>query len=454
MTFRIIGFIGLVLLMACNGQEQTGPNPPKVKFEETVQDWSKDAVIYELNTRQFSEDGTFQGVIAQIPRLKELGVKIVWFMPVQPIGELNRKGKLGSYYSIKDYTALNPNYGNAEDFLEVVNTFHKAGIKVILDWVANHTGWDHVWTKNKDWFTLDEDGNFVSPVADWSDVIDLNYDNVEMRKAMIESMKYWIETFGIDGFRCDVAGMVPLDFWQSARNALDSLKPVFMLAEAEGPEFHTHGFDMTYAWEFHHITNQIAKGEMTLQDLIVYSNKEFSQYNEIDYRMVFTTNHDENSWKGTVFDRYGAMLKPMTVLTFTYFGMPLIYSGQEAGLNKKLRFFEKDTIDWQDDLWPGFYKGLINLKKENEALWNGENGARPEIISFDHDNVFAYIRQKNNNIVWAILNFSDSEQKMVINDRDLTGDFKSLFNSGQTLIRLNDTIILAPYGFQIYYSNE
>ncbi|HSD63257.1 MAG TPA: alpha-amylase family glycosyl hydrolase, partial [Ignavibacteriaceae bacterium] len=320
--------------------------------------WSYNLSIYEVNTRQYTQEGTFKAFDSHIKDLKDIGVGIIWFMPINPIGEKNRKGSLGSYYSVKNYKEVNPEFGTLEDFKETVKQIHSMGMYVIIDWVANHTAWDNVWTKeHPDFYTRDSLGNFAPPVKDWTDVIDLNYDNKELWKNMIDAMKYWVQECDIDGFRCDVAGMVPMEFWKSARIELEKIKKVFLLAEAEGPQYH-EAFDMTYSWELLHLMNDVAKGKKSVQAVRDYFTKEKDQYPPDAYRMRFTTNHDENTWNGTEFERMGAAAETFDVFTCVISGMPLVYSGQEAGLNKRLKFFEKDTIQWEKNNYRILYSDL------------------------------------------------------------------------------------------------
>ena len=211
-------------------------------------EWVSNATIYEVNVRQFTPEGTFAAFEKELPRLKAMGVDILWLMPIHPIGELNRKGSLGSYYAVRDYRGINPEFGTHEDFSRLVAAAHQLGMKIIIDWVANHTSPDHLWIEEGrlDWYTLDSMGKVQPTIGtDWWDVADLNYDNEELRSEMIECMSYWVRDFNIDGYRCDVAGWVPMDFWTRARASLDQIKPVFMLAEAEGNELYS-AFEMTY----------------------------------------------------------------------------------------------------------------------------------------------------------------------------------------------------------------
>ncbi|MEA3505689.1 MAG: alpha-amylase family glycosyl hydrolase [Bacteroidota bacterium] len=375
-------------------------------------EYIKGATIYEVNIRQFTEEGTINAFVKHLPRLKELGVDILWLMPIQPIGELNRKGSMGSYYSVKDYFAVNPEFGTKKDFQTLVDKAHEMGFKVILDWVANHSAWDNANVKlHPEWYTADSAGNLVSPF-DWTDVVDFNYDNNDMRAHMIQALKYWVNEFDIDGYRCDVAGMVPVDFWNNAVNELNKIKPVFMLAEDEGNiELLKEAFDMHYGWELHHIMNEIAKGEQSVKELKAYFAKCDTLYEDDDIKMNFITNHDENSWNGTVNERMGNAAEAFAVMAFTVPGMPLIYSGQEDGLDKRLKFFEKDIIEWEENSTTAFYKNLTKLKESNIALGTPKFGGSFEIIETQNESVFAYKRVKDDNEVVVIINLSDKEQK-------------------------------------------
>ncbi len=411
--------------------------------------WSHNVSIYEVNTRQYTPEGTFNAFNPHIEELKELGIGIVWFMPINPIGEKNRKGSLGSYYSVKDYKAVNPEFGTLEDFKETVKKVHEAGMYVIIDWVANHTAWDNVWVKeHPDFYTKDSLGNFVPPVADWHDVIDLNYDNKELWTAMIDAMKYWVEECDIDGFRCDVAGMVPLNFWKTARTELDSVKKVFMLAEAEGPEFH-EAFDMTYSWNLLHLMNDLAKGKTSVQAVRDYFSKEESTYPADAYRMRFTTNHDENSWNGTVFERLGDAAETFDVFTCVIKGMPLVYTGQEAGLNKRLKFFDKDTVEWSKSKYRLLYTDLLNEKTKNRALWNGDEGGRMIPVKSGKDEVFAFVRQSGENKVYAIFNFSDKTVRTELSSDQIAGEYMNPFSEKKTRIRSKEWLELQPWDYRI-----
>lgn len=413
--------------------------------------WSKDAVIYEVNIRQYTEEGTFDAFSEHLPRLKEMGIDILWLMPIHPIGELNRKGTLGSYYSVKDFKAVNPEFGTMEDFKSLVDKAHSMGMYVIIDWVANHAAWDNVLVEtNPEFFTTDSLGNFVPPVPDWSDVIDFNYDNKELWDYMIGALKFWVEQANIDGYRCDVAGMVPIEFWNKVRKELDEIKPVFMLAEWETPEMHEYAFDMTYAWDFHHLMNDIAQGEKTVKDIDAYWKQEKKEYPANAYRMMFTSNHDENSWNGTVFERMGDAAEAMLVLSATVEGMPLVYSGQEAGLNKRLDFFEKDLIEWKEHKFYELYKKLFELKKHNKALWNGEFGGEINRVKNGNDkNVYSFSREKDGDKIFVIINLSNKSQTVKLNNRSLVGKYKNIFTDKEIMINGSDEFNLEPWSYMV-----
>jgi glycosidase len=418
-------------------------------------DWSKKAVMYEVNVRQYTPEGTFRAFEKHLPRLKKMGVDILWFMPIYPISEKNRKGSLGSYYSIRDYKATNPEFGTIEDFKALVKKAHKMGFKVMLDWVGNHTGWDNHWIFNhKDWYTQDSQGNVISPVPDWTDVADLNYDNPGMKNAMLNALKFWVKDVNIDGYRCDYAGGVPTDFWERARLALDSIKPVFMLAENQDQmDLLNKAFNINYGWTFHHMMNTVAQGKKTALSMDSLLVKTASDYPQNTYQLQFTSNHDENSWNGTEYERLGDAVKEMAVLTFTVPGMPLIYSGQETALNKRLLFFEKDQIDWSNLEMQKFYQKLIKLKKEEPALWNGAAGGPLKIVPTSLPvKVLAFTRNKGKNQVLAVYNFSKEPVDATI---QLTqpGKYKEYFSGKIKKLGNGTKIHLDKWGVLVFTKN-
>lgn len=444
----------MVFLASCKNQTSKVVNTEAVKLTKNP-DWAKDAVIYEVNTRQFTEEGTFNAFAQHLPRLKELGVDILWFMPIHPIGEENRKGTLGSYYSIKDYTAVNPEFGTLEDFNALVAQAHEMGFKVILDWVANHTAFDHEWaTTHPEWYNRDENGDIVSPF-DWTDVADLDYDNnPELWDAMIAEMKFWLLEADIDGFRCDVAGMVPLEFWERTRKELDEVKPVFMLAEDEGVVALTnYAFGANYGWEVHHIFNKMAKGENSIADLWAYLKKTDSIFEPDVFRMTFTSNHDENSWNGTVFERMGDAAPAFAVLSYTIPGFPLIYNGQEAGLNKRLEFFEKDQIDWNNPEGAALnqlYTKLNQIKKDNPALWNAGHGGKMTKININiPDKVMAFNRELENNRVAVYINMTAESQNVVVTNKSDYGTYMDLLSDNELQISSTTTLEIPAWGYYV-----
>lgn len=410
-------------------------------------DWSKDAVIYEVNIRQYTPEGTFAAFRKHLPRLKEMGVEILWIMPIHPVSEVNRKGSLGSYYAVADYVGVNPEFGDLASFKAMVDEAHKLGMKVIIDWVANHTGWDNKWiTEHPEWYTKDSSGKIIPPVADWTDVADLNYDNKEMRNAMTSSMVYWVKEADIDGFRCDVAGMVPNDFWEATRDSLEKIKPMFMLAEEEqNTDLLKKAFNANYCWNIHWRMNQVAqgkedagffKGVFREKDLITPDG---------GFYMQFTSNHDENSWNKSEYYRMGKAANVMAAFTYMIPGMPLIYSGQEASMKKSLRFFDKDTIDFTSIPLADFYKQLGEIKVKNEALWNGSYGAKlVELNATPNDDVFAFSRTKGTNQVVAIFNFSDKTQKVSMHE--LTGSYINLMTGESVELPLKE-MDLTDWGY-------
>jgi len=387
-------------------------------------EWSRNAVIYEVNLRQYSDSGTVSEFAAQLPRLKELGVDILWFMPVYPISELNRKGELGSYYAVRDYKAFNPEFGTVEQFKEVVRQAHELGMKVILDWVPNHTGCDNAWvTEHPDWYAKDSLGNMYGPY-DWTDVYKLDYSNKEMRAAMVDAFKYWLTEVGVDGFRCDVAMEVPVDFWDETRPMLQEVKPdLFMLAEASEPALQKNGFDMGYNWPMKDLFSEIAatagqysfkkegepmrtfpvKHAVAIDSLLA---AQAADYPADTYLMNMITNHDLNSWEGTEMQRLGNLTDAFAVLTYTLPGMPLIYTGQETGLNRALEFFVKDNPpQWEPrNNYFNFYKKLNELKHSQAALAAGKQGGEMKRYPTTSDDLYVFSRSVDGSTVVVFVN--------------------------------------------------
>ncbi len=447
-----------VVIAACNTatekkeEKTTTAEPEKVSASQVLHpDWSKNANIYEVNIRQFSEEGTIKAFTKHMPRLKNMGVDILWIMPVHPIGKENRKGGLGSYYSVQDYTAVNPEFGSMNEFKNMVKLAHELGMKLIIDWVANHTAWDHEWvTEHPEYYDLDSTGNMYAPHG-WADVVQLDYDNKDVWDVMIGEMEFWVREANIDGFRCDVAGMVPTEFWNQARVALDEIKPVFMLAEAEKPELLVDAFDMDYGWHFHHLSNLIARGDTTADVVTRYFRELKEKHPAGAFKMNFTTNHDENSWNGTTAERYGEGRDAFAVLMATVPGMPLIYTGQESANEKALEFFEHDPVDWKDYPLENFYRTLLNLKKRNQALWNGDFGGPYAAVKTSADNkVVAFTRTKETNKVFTIINLSGDELEIKLSGTDFTGEYTDAFKNKKVTFIENHQLKLAPWEYRVY----
>lgn len=441
-----IAALGVLALVSC---------APKCETAHTK--WAYDATIYELNTRQLTEEGTFAAAEALLPEIKESGVDIIWIMPIQPIGELTRKGTLGSYYSIVDYCAFNPEFGTRADFEKFLATAHELGLKVILDWVANHTAPDSEWTKNDGWHYRDSLGNLMVQY-DWTDISKLNYDNQDMRAAMKQAMHWWMDTIGIDGFRCDVAGEVPTDFWNDAMAEIRAKHPdMFTLAEDEdkAQELTETAFDMYYGWTLHHLMNEVAQGKKSVEDLWGYFAKVDTTIRHEAIRMNFTSNHDENSWNGTEFERMGDATDLFAAFTYVVPGMPMIYTGQMSGNHHRLEFFEKDLIDRVENApQKALYKGLNDLRAKNFALWSNEIGAPMVRLAADNDKVFACVRQavcpKNNkeNTVLAIMNMSAEPQTVTLDLTNFAGEYNCL--CGKTMaVEATQTFELTPWKYII-----
>lgn len=438
----------LLLIILCITISLTGCNNHTTSKKE----WFNDAVIYEVNLRQYTEEGTIEAFREHLPRLKELGVKILWFMPIYPISEIKRNGSLGSYYSVKDYKAVNSEFGTFEELKDLVEECHEMDMKVILDWVPNHTGWDNQWIyDHPDWYTQ-INGKIIHPAGtNWTDVADLNYNNEEMQQAMIDALSYWIKEADIDGYRCDVAGSVPVDFWNKAIKELNSIKPVFMLAEdSSNMSLLSNGFNANYSWPLLEaiINSSDCNGDAPtikhqLQKIKVI-------YPDNTLPMNFITNHDENSWNGTTSERLGNSVDAMSVLIFTSPGIPLIYSGQEASLNKRLEFFEKDEINWDNLSKQDFYKKLINLKKDNKALWNNNVKGDITFINSSDNKLLTFIREKDENTVITLINLSNDTISTTCNFDGYEGVYSDYFNEEEISLTSLYPITIEPFSYLVF----
>lgn len=415
-------------------------------------DWSRDATIYQVNTRQFTPEGTLAAAARQLPRLAELGVGILWLMPVHEIGRVHRKGTLGSPYAVRDYYSIAAELGTKDDLRAFVEQAHALGLHVILDWVANHTAWDNVLVEqHPDWYLRDWKGDLAPTVWwDWDDIVDLDYTNPDLRAWMIGALEYWVRELDVDGYRCDVAGFVPNDFWEDARAALDAIKPVFMLAEWESREMTHRAFDMLYGWSWNSTMHDVAQGKADVNGLRVYYSWNEKAYPADSMRMLFVTNHDHNAWEGTEFEQFGDALEAAVVLSFASEGMPLLYNGQEAGNDRRLEFFEKDPIVWREHPMGELYRRLIALKKANSALWNGTWGARMvQVTTSAPAEVLAFVRRCGDDAVLAVLNLSAVPRDVTLVSGPCAGEWVE-FGTGTTVLVDEGTVLALPaWGYRL-----
>ena len=441
----VIVLVGVALLAFCRAK-----HPAAVETRHPA--FAYYGTIYELNTRQFTPEGTFRAAEAHLPELKDLGVEIIWFMPIQEIGIEGRKGTLGSYYAIKDYCSFNHEFGTREDFVSFVNRAYELGMKVILDWVANHTAPDSEWTKREGWHYRDSLGNLIVQY-DWTDIAKLNYENEDMRKEMLKAMHFWMDEIGIDGFRCDVAGEVPTDFWEMAMADLRLTHPdMFTLAENndKAQELTASAFNMYYGWDLQNTMRKLAKGEISVDDLWSFFEQQDTLIRKEAIRMNFTSNHDENSWNGTEFEWFGEE-GAATYAAFTYVipGMPLIYTGQEDGNHKRMEFFEKDGFERKHAEQFEMYKNLNAMRRDNPALWSPELGAPMTRIANDNPAIFSCARVLEDNVVLGIFNFSAEPQTVTLQTAGLEGDYTCICGM-PVMVGTEDQITLRPFEWLIY----
>ncbi|MFT4567805.1 MAG: alpha-amylase [Saprospiraceae bacterium] len=457
---------------------------PEKSLVSNVPAWHKNANIYEVHIRHYSPEGTFKAFQEHLPRLKDMGVNILWLMPIHPVSKLKSKGTMGSPYAVGDYYGINPDMGTMDDFKNLLREIHRLEMHCIIDWVPNHSGWDNPWIyQHPEWYMKGPDGEITDPLNlhtgepwGWVDVADLNFDVPEMRQGMIDAMAFWIRDIGIDGFRVDVAHGVPLDFWKDCTDQLFLIKPIFMLAEAEEPALVNDGyFVMDYAWSMHHLYNDIAAthgvntGDVTkLQqgNLVVGHEQdgpkkyawdidgilhEIGPRYQKGIKMNFTSNHDENSWAGSEFRRMGQGHKAFAVLSATKEGMPLIYSGQEAAMDKQLAFFDKDVIPWGDFAYHDFYKTILGLKKMNQALWNGVYGGQlRKVDTTNNQDLYAFHREKDGDQIVVAINFSNRTQDTFMTLPDSESYYKEVFTEEIRISEMEFLISLEPWTYRVY----
>lgn len=442
---------GLLILIGCNSvekkEEKKESSPALIDGHP---DWILQGNIYEVNVRQYTPEGTFKAFSIHLPRLKEMGVQTLWFMPVNPISSVDRKGVLGSYYAVSDYYGINPEFGTMDDFKSLVNQAKSMGFKVIIDWVPNHTGADHYWLKSHpDFFVTDSTGKALSQF-DWTDTRKLNYKNPVMADSMIRCMQYWLTETGIDGFRVDVAWGLPDEFWKKCIPELKKTKPgLFMLAEADGPQYHTEGFDASYPWTIFHMMNKIAAGERPAFALDSVIKDMDTTFPASALRLFFTSNHDENSWnKADYATMPGPRHAPFAVLTQTLArSVPLIYSGQEEPFLDSISFFYKDTITFNKFQRASFYKTLLELRKSTPAL--AANAPSRKVIVGDEKALYAFVREADGKKVLVIVNLSNKVQSVTVNDSTLHGQPLNIFLGKNELVS-NKPWEMTPWGYAVY----
>ncbi|TIX51722.1 alpha-amylase family glycosyl hydrolase [Alteraurantiacibacter aquimixticola] len=449
-----------LLLAACNQADTATSDPwelqPYVQIE--APEWTRDAVLYQINTRQFTPEGTFAAAERELPRLKELGVDILWLMPIHPIGAVNRKGTLGSPYSVQDYYAVNPEFGSEEDLRSFIDAAHEQGFHVILDLVANHTAWDNqLATDHPDWYEKTWDGQFrPTPWWDWSDIIDLDWSQPGVRKHVGEAMEMWVRDYGVDGFRADVAGYVPVDFWETMRARLDTIRPVFMLGEVQQSSYHRAAFDATYGWDWHHTSKRIAAGAADATGLFGYYAEHESLWPREAMRLTYIENHDSNAWEGTIYENYGPALDAMTALAFTHQGLPMVHNGQETCNAKRLEFFEKDPIDWSQGegcAYGQLLADLIAFRDANPALANGKWGAiMSQVVNDKPQQLFGWVRQQDGNKVLGLFNLSGKPVEATLADGLAAGAYTEFQTGGEVTIAAGDTVSLPAWGYRLLSS--
>lgn len=457
MVRGIMIIVGALSLSGCSNDSQktkTTEQGNMAAISKSVA-WGHTTNIYEVNVRQYTAEGTFNAFSKEMPRLKEMGVQTLWFMPITPIAQKNKKGSMGSPYACSDYTSINPEFGTLDDFKSLVQEAHRQGFKVIIDWVANHTGWNHIWTnQHPEYYLRDTATGDFKKASGMDDIIELDYKNPALRKAMIEAMQYWVKETDIDGFRCDLAAWVEVDFWQEARPQVDSVKHLFWLGEFDELENPDYGkvFDASYTWTWMHKTREFYQNKLPLNVLDSLLER-YSNIGDGSMRAWFTTNHDENSWNGTEYDKYGKMAKALAVFSATWNGIPLLYSGQELPNMKKLEFFEKDAIAWTGKYeLQDFYKTLLNLHSGHAALRAGDSQVMTYRLKTSSDeHIMAYLRKNGDKEILVILNLSDKEPlTLEITDEYVKGDFRNVFSGEKKDFSKDKKLVMQAWEYLVY----
>lgn len=435
---------GLVILLACSNDSM--PSPERPDTDDLVQD----EVIYEVFVRSFTPEGTFRAVIPRLPELKALGATVLWLMPIHPIGMEGRKGTLGSPYAIQDYFAVNPDFGTKEDFRVLVEAVHAEDMKLIIDFVANHTAWDNAWvTEHPEWYTRDAQGKMQPPVPDWSDVADLNYEVPAVSAEMRRAMRYWVEEFDIDGYRCDVAEMVPGEFWQEAIAELRQIKPVLMLAEGASPDLYEQGFDLTYAWDPYHRIKEVWRGaSFGVYAEAIQSERE--TYPDLAHRLRFTTNHDESAWDATPVELFGGVKGAQAAMVATSLlpGVPLVYNGQEVADTTRLGLFEKMNVRWDTNPeMRQFYAGLLAFRAESLTI---RRGTITFLAHPAQDDVLMFLREYDGEHLLVAVNARDREVVVTLPGEASGKEWQTVWGSGHLLAHG----VMPRYGYTVLRADQ
>ena len=438
------GIIILSLFLSCAQQSEKKHTLVSVVNHPL---WSQNKTIYQVNLRQFSTAGDFNSLGERLPELKKLGVGIIWLLPVYPIGGNNSGDTTKNFYAVKDFKAISPDLGNEDDFRDLIKAIHQQGMYIIMEWVSNQTATDNVLTaSHPEYFRKDENGKFISP-AGKNDLIGFDYNNPALRNYMLEAMQYWVNEFDIDGFNCTAAEKIPVDFWDQVRRKLELIKPVFMSADGEAAYLHNRAFDMTCSWQLYYALNNVAQGREKVTKIEEILRQEQRLYPPSAYRMRFTETYNENPEAGTAIERLGDAAKTAAVLTATIPGKPMIYNGQEAGLEKMSAPFKEDSIQWKESVFRNFYSKLFSLYRDNPALYQGK---MVKISPDDEAAVYAFARVKENYKVVVVLNFSANQRTIELESDELPGKYTELFSNVPLTFEEDRLFDLEPWAYRVF----
>jgi glycosidase len=445
-----------LLMLACQPNDPLAPTTPPVTGEEEPKQYStpftdvadpQNIVMYEVNTRSFSVTGDFQGVINRLDNIKALGVNTIWLMPIHPVGKLKSAGGLGSPYAVQNYLEVNPEFGDLEKLRELVAKAHERKMSVIIDWVANHTAWDNPWIANKSWYTQNAKGEIISPEGfNWTDVADLNFNNKDMRKAMIHAMKYWILEANLDGIRCDAADHVPSDFWKQALDELKNLqdRKLILLAEGQKAEHFASGFQINYAWDFYYNLKDVYGKNKSATSIFTTHRSEYDKIPAGAMKLRYTTNHDESAWEGTPVQFFGGTTGSLSASAVTVFlsAVPLLYDGQEVGRSALLPFFTRDPIQWNDHPeMVGVYEKFMSIYNETDAFKKGT------LTSFDDPDVAIFTRTLNDETYLVMVNVRNTTKEVTFDSSIQNTSWNDRLND--TSVTLTDKITIPPYGYLV-----